>query len=120
MTVTIAYRPETEKGKEILDQLELRPDQVLEDGTRRYHIDQEVDLHALDPALDRIDSGWRDHVTSLPPDSWTAAGGGSPAGRRARMTAPGARHTRTGNLWSGIAVPPCKTSVLYSEPPGPS
>jgi hypothetical protein len=75
MEVVIAFRPETEQGREILDQLErqtdLQPDHVVADGTRRYHLDAPAaDIDYLDPKLDRIDPEWRNHVTS-----WRVDGG---------------------------------------------
>ena len=45
MTLVIAFRPETARGRRILNDLELRfdiwPMQVVGDGTRRYGIDQD-------------------------------------------------------------------------------
>jgi 5-methylcytosine-specific restriction endonuclease McrA len=75
MEVVIAFRPETERGRDILDQLEretdLQPDHVAEDGTRRYHIAApDVDIDYFDSKLDRIAWEWRSHVTT-----WRADGG---------------------------------------------
>jgi hypothetical protein len=69
MAAVIALRPDTPRGREILDELEQRlqmqPDHVEQDGTRRYHIDtQDADVDALDPALDSIDPDWRNHLTN--------------------------------------------------------
>ena len=68
MAAVIALRPETDRGREILDELEKRtemqPEQVIEDGTRRYHLSAEdADADALDPILNKIDPNWRDDVT---------------------------------------------------------
>jgi hypothetical protein len=68
MAAVIALRPETERGREILDDLENRHDKwpmnVLSDGTRRYQVDApEADVDAFDPMLDDIDSDWRRHVS---------------------------------------------------------
>jgi hypothetical protein len=68
MAAVIALRPEDDRGREILDELEKRtevqPEQVIDDGTRRYHLHGKgVYVSSLDPMLDRIDLDWRDHVT---------------------------------------------------------
>jgi hypothetical protein len=65
--VVIAYRPEDERGREILDNLpqriEMQSVQEIGDGTRRYHlVGEDVDLDSLDPELDRIDPNWRSHI----------------------------------------------------------
>jgi hypothetical protein len=67
MAAVIALRPKTERGVEILDELEekteMDPQQVLEDGTRRYYLDTEdADVTAFDPVLVQIDMDWREHV----------------------------------------------------------
>ena len=67
MTAVIALHPETDRGGEILDKLAQRtqaqPDQVVDDGTRRYYLHgDDVDVNALDPMLDKIDPNWRDHI----------------------------------------------------------
>jgi hypothetical protein len=69
MAAVIAIRPETNRGREILDELEKRtemhPEQVVDDGTRRYYLSaNDADVDAFDPMLDKIDPGWRDHVTN--------------------------------------------------------
>ncbi len=69
MVAVIALRPEDDRGREILDKLEkqteVQPEQVIDDGTRRYHLHGEgVYVSALDPMLDKIDPDWRDHVES--------------------------------------------------------
>jgi hypothetical protein len=68
MTAVIALRPEDDRGKEILDELERKTDakpQVIDDGTRRYSITAEhSDVDALDRMLDTIDPGWRNHITN--------------------------------------------------------
>jgi hypothetical protein len=75
MAVVIALCPETERGRQILDELEKRahmhPMKQLEDGTRRYYLSAEdADVDAFDPKLNEIDPGWRNHVTN-----WRAAEG---------------------------------------------
>ena len=72
MAAVIFLRPKTRKGREILERLEeeakLKPMPVIEDGTRRYYLDaKDADADAFDPMLDRIDLGWRDHVTNSTP-----------------------------------------------------
>lgn len=78
MAVVIALCPETERGRQILNELEkhthTHPMRQLEDGTRRYHLKAEdADVDAFDPILNEIDSDWRHHVTN-----WRAAGEGFP------------------------------------------
>lgn len=75
MAVVIALCPETERGRQILDELEkqthMHPMKELENGTRRYHLSAEdADVDAFDPMLNEIDSDWRHHVTN-----WRAAEG---------------------------------------------
>jgi hypothetical protein len=64
--VVIAFRPEDERGREILDGLPQRIEmQSVQEigGTRRYHlVGEDVDLDTLDPELDRIDPNWRSHI----------------------------------------------------------
>ena len=69
MTVVIAFRPETNRGRRILDDLEVRfglwPMQIVGDGTRRYRTCQGgADVDGFDPLLDQVDGGWRDHLTT--------------------------------------------------------
>jgi hypothetical protein len=69
MAAVIALRPDTERGAEILDELEeqtdMRPTEVMEDGTRGYYLDAANEgVDAFDPMLDRIDSDWRDYITT--------------------------------------------------------
>ena len=69
MTAVIALHPETDRGGEILGKLEQRtqvqPDQVVDDGTRRYYLHgDDVDVNALDLMLDKIDPDWREHITN--------------------------------------------------------
>ena len=68
MAAVIALRPDTERGAEILDQLEeqtdMRPTEVLHDGTRGYYLDAaNTGVDDFDPRLDKIDRDWREHVT---------------------------------------------------------
>jgi hypothetical protein len=69
MTVVIAALADTERGREILDELEEQTDmramQVLDDGTRRYQLDAEdASVADLDPMLHRIDPDWRNHMST--------------------------------------------------------
>ena len=78
MPAVIALRPEDDRGREILDKLEkqteVQPEQVIDDGTRRYHLHGKgVYVSALDPMLDKIDPDWRDHVESRR-DKWPWVG----------------------------------------------
>ncbi|MEK6273438.1 MAG: hypothetical protein AABM42_12480 [Actinomycetota bacterium] len=67
MATVIALRPDTERGREILDQLEqrihVRPERVVDDGTRRFLLDPNADVDAFNSTLDAIDSDWRSHLT---------------------------------------------------------
>jgi hypothetical protein len=68
-TVVIAFRPETARGRRILNDLELRfdiwPMQIVGDGTRRYGIDQDgAEVDGFGSSLDQVDGGWRDHLTA--------------------------------------------------------
>ena len=68
MTAVIALHPETDRGGEIFDELEKQtevpPEQVIDDGTRCYHLHGKgVYISALDPMLDKIDPDWREHIT---------------------------------------------------------
>jgi hypothetical protein len=68
-TVVIAFRPETNRGRRILDAFEVRfdlwPMQIVRDGTRRYKIDQGgAGVDGFDSSLDQVDGGWRDHLTT--------------------------------------------------------
>lgn len=71
MAAVIALRPNSDRGREILDALEKRTEMrpmepgVLDDGTRRYYLDaQDADVDAFDPMLDKIDRDWRHHLTN--------------------------------------------------------
>ena len=69
MSALIALLPTTDRGRRILDDLEVRfelwPMQIVGDGTRRYENDHGgADVDGFEPLLDRVDGGWRDHVTS--------------------------------------------------------
>ena len=69
MANVIALRPETDRGREILDEVEARTEMrltepVADDGTRRYYLHAvDADVDAFDPVLDKIDRDWRSHVT---------------------------------------------------------
>jgi hypothetical protein len=69
MANVIALRPETDRGGEILDEVEARTEMrptepVADDGTRRYYLHAvDADVDALEPVLDEIDGDWRSHVT---------------------------------------------------------
>jgi hypothetical protein len=68
MTTVIAWRPKTDRGSEILDELEERHDlygqRVPDDGTRRYQLDDDpaAGVNALNPKLDKIAGDWRTHL----------------------------------------------------------
>ena len=67
MAAVIALRPDTDRGREILDELEqqtqIRPKHVLGDGTRRYYLDaRDAGVDAFDRMLDKIDRDWRSHL----------------------------------------------------------
>jgi hypothetical protein len=67
MAAVIALRPETDRGSEILDQLEqvteVKPTEIDDDGTRRYNLSAEdADTDAFDPMLNKVDENWRDHI----------------------------------------------------------
>ena len=69
MAAVIALRPEDDLGQELLDEFEARfnikPMQVTEDGTRRYHLDaKDAEVDAFDPMLDKIDPDWSHHLTN--------------------------------------------------------
>jgi hypothetical protein len=69
MTVVIALLPKTDRGRRILDDLEVRfdlwPMQIVGDGTRRYGTGQGgADVDGFDSWLDQVDQGWRDHLTN--------------------------------------------------------
>ena len=69
MANVITLRPETDRGREILDEVEARTEMrpiepVADDGTRRYYLHAvDADVDALEPVLDKIDQDWRSHVT---------------------------------------------------------
>ena len=67
MTVVIALMPKTDRGRRILDDLEVRfdlwPKRIVGDGTRRYENGQGgPDVDGFEPWLDQVDRGWRDHL----------------------------------------------------------
>ena len=67
--VTIAFRPEDDQGRGILDGLQeraqVRPTVEANDGTRRYDVEgPDVELDYFDSDLDRIDPDWRNHLTN--------------------------------------------------------
>ena len=69
MTVVIAFLPKTDRGRRILDDLEVRfdlwPMRIVGDGTRRYANDHGgADVDSFGPWLDQVDQGWRDHLTT--------------------------------------------------------
>ena len=69
MAVEITLKPGTDRGREILDDLEgeisMGPTQVLDDGTRVFRLEAEdATVDDLDRELQRIDSEWQDHITN--------------------------------------------------------
>jgi hypothetical protein len=69
MANVIALRPETDRGRGILDEvearIEMRPiEPVADDGTCRYYLHAvDAGVDALDPVLDKIDRDWHSQVT---------------------------------------------------------
>ena len=68
MAVTIAFRPKDNRGEQILDRLqkrhEMQPAVIANDGTRRYYLEDDANVDALDPMLEEIDRDWRGHLTN--------------------------------------------------------
>ena len=69
MAAVIALRPEDDRGLEVLDEFEARfniqPMQVIDDGTRRYHLDvKDAEVDAFDSMLDKVDPDWSHHLTN--------------------------------------------------------
>jgi hypothetical protein len=67
MAAVIALRPEDDRGQEILDEFEVRfniqPMQVIDDGTRSYHLDaKDAEVDAFDSLLDKVDPYWSNHI----------------------------------------------------------
>src|SRR3954447_17635429 len=65
MSAVIALLPKTERGRRILDdlevQFELSPLQIVGDDPRRYENDHGgADVDGFEPWLDQVDRGWRD------------------------------------------------------------
>ena len=49
---------------ELEEQTDMRPTEVLHDGTRGYYLDAaNTGVDDFDPRLDKIDRDWREHVT---------------------------------------------------------
>jgi hypothetical protein len=71
MAAEIALRPNDDRGREILDELEERTEMkpmelVDDDNTRCYYLSaKDADDDGFDPMLDQIDSDWRSHLTNL-------------------------------------------------------
>jgi hypothetical protein len=71
MAWLIALRPNDDRGREILDDLEKQTEmgpvpETFYDGTRRYYLSAEdAGVNAFDPMLDKIDSDWREHLTNV-------------------------------------------------------
>ena len=70
MAAEIDLRPDDDRAREILDELEkrteMKPMEVLDDGSRRYYLSAtDAGVDAFDPMLDKIDGDWRDHLTNL-------------------------------------------------------
>lgn len=66
MAVVITLSPKTDRGDEVLDELERRTgiqSERLDDGTRRYYLeDDKADPEAFDPTLNEIRPDWHQHV----------------------------------------------------------
>ena len=71
MAAVVSLHPPTDRGREILDKLEARTDlrpTGVENKTRQYYLSAaDADVDAFNPALDKIDPHWRDHVSNLTP-----------------------------------------------------
>jgi hypothetical protein len=72
MAAVISLRAETDRGVEILEELdrrtEVRPQQILEDKTRRYYLEaRDADIDAFDRMLEKIEPDWRSHVNNWTP-----------------------------------------------------
>lgn len=68
MAAIVELRPLTERGAEILDELEMRtkmqPFEMGEQGARRYHLSSsDAGVDGFDPMLEKIDPSWREHVS---------------------------------------------------------
>jgi hypothetical protein len=67
MTVVTAVLPKNDRGRRILNDVEVRfdlwPMRIDRDGIRRYGPDQGgADVDGFDAWLDQVDRGWRDHL----------------------------------------------------------
>jgi hypothetical protein len=71
MAAEIALRPNDDRGREILDELEeqteMKPMELVDDdNTRCYYLSaKDADDDGFDLVLDKIDGQWREHVTNL-------------------------------------------------------
>jgi hypothetical protein len=68
MSAEVQFTPLSEKGSELLDQLEQRtgvlPYLTISDGTRTYWLSAvDVGVMGFDAMLDRIDPTWREHLS---------------------------------------------------------
>jgi hypothetical protein len=76
VAAVISLLPKTDRGAEILSELEAqtgtKPKELL-DKTRCYYLDAldpaAVDVNAFNPMLDKIDPDWHSHVTNWTPRS---------------------------------------------------
>jgi hypothetical protein len=71
MAAEIALRPNDDRGREILgeleEQTEMKPMELVDDdNTRCYYLSAtDADDDGFDLMLDQIDSDWRSHLTNL-------------------------------------------------------
>jgi hypothetical protein len=68
MAAVIWFTPLTDRGRELLDELERQtehsPTEVRENGARCYYLSAAgVGMEGFDAMLDSMDSDWREHLT---------------------------------------------------------
>lgn len=71
MAADVAMHPHSDRGVEILDELEKQtrhvPFKTADDGTRSYWLnDPNVGTGGFDAILDRIAPDWREHISRTP------------------------------------------------------
>jgi hypothetical protein len=68
MGAVIWFTPLTDRGRELLDEMERQtehsPTEIREDGARCYYLSaEEVGVEGFDAKLDSMDSDWGEHLT---------------------------------------------------------